>query len=92
MSKKSRPFLYPALGTAVIALLVLGVMASNNWLPHTDALSGKRTGWFGRDLQANNSSSSGSGSNAQGSSGSAGLLPFEPPAAVTTTSTPSTLR
>jgi hypothetical protein len=51
--------LYPSLGAAFIFFLLgFGVMASNNWLPHTDALSGKRTGWFGREDVSNNSASS----------------------------------
>ena len=39
------------------ALIALGVMAKNNWLPHTDPLTGKKTGWFGRELPNNASSS-----------------------------------
>lgn len=35
---------------AVVALVTLGIFASNGWLPHTDALTGKKTGWFGREL------------------------------------------
>jgi hypothetical protein len=64
-----RSLLYPILGTALLTLLALGAMANNGWLPHTDSLSGKRTGWFGRELQSNNISSS---------SSAASLLPFEP--------------
>lgn len=37
-----------ALGFAVF--VTLGVFASNGWLPHTDPLSGKKTGWFGKEL------------------------------------------
>lgn len=39
------------------ALIALGVMAKNNWLPHTDPLTGKKTGWFGKELPNNVSSS-----------------------------------
>lgn len=35
---------------AITFLMVLGVMASNGWLPHTDGLTGKRTGWFGKEV------------------------------------------
>ncbi|MEQ1606467.1 MAG: VCBS repeat-containing protein [Pyrinomonadaceae bacterium] len=31
-------------------------MASNSWLPKTDPLSGKKTGWFGKELPKNASS------------------------------------
>lgn len=41
----------------VLLLFVVGVMASNGWLPRTDALSGKKTGWFGKELPKNASSS-----------------------------------
>ncbi len=37
-------------------LLGLGVFAKNGWLPHTDA-SGKKTGWFGKELPRSASSS-----------------------------------
>ncbi|MFN0141537.1 MAG: hypothetical protein ACKVQW_15805, partial [Pyrinomonadaceae bacterium] len=36
----------------LLCLVGLGVMARNGWLPHTDAMSGKRTGWFGRNADA----------------------------------------
>ncbi len=46
------------LGTlAALFLIVLGVFASNSWLPHTDALTGERTGWFGAKLPKNAPSS-----------------------------------
>src|SRR5205823_667088 len=41
---------------ALLLLLGLGVMASNGWLPRTD-VTGKKTGWFGRELPKNASSS-----------------------------------
>src|SRR5258708_29744152 len=38
------------LGAIAISLLIgLGVFAKNGWLPNTD-LSGKKTGWFGKEL------------------------------------------
>ena len=37
----------------LIALIGVGVMAKNGWLPSTDALSGKKTGWFGKELPKN---------------------------------------
>lgn len=41
----------------VLLLAAVGVMASNGWLPRTDALTGKKTGWFGKELPKNASSS-----------------------------------
>lgn len=42
------------LGTVVFILLIgIGVMAANGWLPRTDAMSGERTGWFGKKLPEN---------------------------------------
>ncbi|QQS32971.1 MAG: hypothetical protein IPM50_15215 [Acidobacteriota bacterium] len=46
---------FGALGIAV--LVTLGVFASNGWLPSTDPLTGRKTGWFGRELPKNASSS-----------------------------------
>ena len=45
--------------TAIIFVLFLGlgVMAKNDWLPRTDPLSGKRTGWFGKEIPKNTTSS-----------------------------------
>ena len=46
------------LGAIAISLLIgLGVFAKNGWLPSTDPLSGKRTGWFGNPLSKNAASS-----------------------------------
>jgi hypothetical protein len=42
---------------ALIALIGIGILAKNNMLPHTDSFSGKRTGWFGKELPKNASSS-----------------------------------
>jgi len=52
-----KQLLYPILGFAVLSLFVIGVMGKNGWLPSTDALTGKKTGWFGSTLPANASSS-----------------------------------
>lgn len=46
---------FGALGIAF--LVTLGVFASNGWLPSTDPLTGRKTGWFGRELPKNASSS-----------------------------------
>ncbi len=40
-----------------IALIVIGVFAKNGWLPSTDPMTGKKTGWFGKQLPAHASSS-----------------------------------
>jgi hypothetical protein len=39
--------------TATLLLIVLGVFASNGWLPNTDSLTGERAGWFGTKLPRN---------------------------------------
>src|SRR5438045_4459088 len=41
----------------LLLLLGLGVMANNGLLPHTDGMTGKKTGWFGRELPKNAASS-----------------------------------
>ncbi len=47
-----------AIGAVFLMLMLgLGVMASNGWLPNTDGLSGKKTGWFGKELAKNAASS-----------------------------------
>ncbi len=33
-----------------VLMLALGVFAKKGWLPHTDNLTGKKTGWFGTEL------------------------------------------
>jgi hypothetical protein len=52
-----RKILYPFAGLALLALITMGVMAKNNWLPSTDAVTGVKTGWFGSVLPRNASSS-----------------------------------
>jgi len=37
--------------------IVLGVFAENGWLPHTDAASGRKFGWFGKPIPKNATSS-----------------------------------
>jgi hypothetical protein len=56
-SKLKKKFLYPITGIALLALIGMGVMAKNGWLPATDALTGKKTGWFGAALPRNAASS-----------------------------------
>ncbi|HQZ83238.1 MAG TPA: hypothetical protein PLR83_08460 [Pyrinomonadaceae bacterium] len=41
----------------LVTILAVGVMGRNGRLPHTDALSGKKTGWFGKELPRNAGSS-----------------------------------
>jgi hypothetical protein len=64
MSQSSSPWpekrkkLFVGMGVfALIVLIGIGVLAKNNMLPHTDSFSGKKTGWFGRELPKNASSS-----------------------------------
>jgi hypothetical protein len=46
------------IGAAILLFLVgLGVFAANGWLPRTDSVTGKKTGWFGTKLPENASSS-----------------------------------
>lgn len=42
--------------TAAVFLITLGIFASNGWLPSTDPFSGKKTGWFARELPENTAS------------------------------------
>ncbi|MFN6963945.1 MAG: hypothetical protein ACK4S4_09280 [Pyrinomonadaceae bacterium] len=37
---------------ALVTTVVFGVFARNGWLPSTDPVSGKRTGWFGSEPSA----------------------------------------
>src|SRR5215204_4959215 len=50
-------FLTAAVVFVFAALVTIGVFAKNEWFPSTDALSGKKTGWFGKPLPRNASSS-----------------------------------
>jgi hypothetical protein len=56
-SNWKKKLLYPFAGFALLFLVGMGVMAKNGWLPSTDALTGKKTGWFGRTLPQNASRS-----------------------------------
>lgn len=42
---------------AIVLLLGIGILARNGMLPNTDPISGKRTGFFGKELPKNASSS-----------------------------------
>lgn len=45
---------FTIVGAIAGALLVtIGVFAANDWFPKTDAFTGKKTGWFGKDLPKN---------------------------------------
>src|SRR5688572_17708310 len=48
-NSRTRSRLWPVSLIGLILLFGLGVMASNGWLPHTDG-TGKKTGWFGKEL------------------------------------------
>lgn len=37
----------------LLLLITVGVFAANDWFPKTDPMSGKMTGWFGRELPKN---------------------------------------
>ena len=39
-----------AVGAALTLLLTIGVLAKNGWFPSTDAFTGTKTTWFGRQL------------------------------------------
>ena len=54
---KRQKFVVVAALCGFVVLIAVGAMASNNWLPHTDPLTGKKTGWFGKELPKNASSS-----------------------------------
>jgi hypothetical protein len=47
MSKLIRGRWFIAAG--LVALVTLGVFASNGWLPSTDPMTGRKTGWFGSE-------------------------------------------
>ncbi len=43
-------------GTLLALLAGIAIVANQGWLPHTDDSSGKKTGWFGRELPRDASS------------------------------------
>lgn len=55
-AEKRKKLLACTAALTLVALISLGIMAKNNWLPHTDPF-GKKIGWFGRELPKNASSS-----------------------------------
>lgn len=54
---RRRSVLFAAGVFAFALLLTAGIFARNGWFPRTDALTGERTGWFGRKLPKNSPSS-----------------------------------
>ena len=52
-AESRRKFIYGVSVCALVMLICFGVFAKNGWLPHTDALTGKKTGWFGTELPKN---------------------------------------
>lgn len=52
-----RRLLWGLSASAVALLVVVGAFAKNGWFPSMDAMSGKRTGWFGKDIPKNAPSS-----------------------------------
>jgi len=44
----------PITSLILVFMIAFGAMAKNGWLPHTDGLTGKKTGWFGRELGKSN--------------------------------------
>ena len=55
--EKRKKLLYGFVALVFVALVTLGAFAKNGWLPSTDAMSGKKTGWFGKELPKNASTS-----------------------------------
>jgi hypothetical protein len=55
--EKRKKLLAGLAALAIIVLVGLGAFAKNGWLPTTDPLTGKKTGWFGKELPKNASSS-----------------------------------
>jgi len=52
-AEKRRKVIYGVSAVAICVSIGLGVFAKNGWLPSTDPLTGKKTGWFGKDLPKN---------------------------------------
>ncbi len=45
--EKRKKLSYGLAASVIVFLIALGVFASNGWLPKTDTMTGKKTGWFG---------------------------------------------
>ncbi len=45
---KRRKIIVASAAFLLLSFIALGAMARNGWLPQTDPLTGKKTGWFGR--------------------------------------------
>lgn len=56
-TKRRKQFLTGLSALLLTTLIAIGIFAKNGWLPTTDTLTGKRTGWFGSHLAENTSSS-----------------------------------
>jgi hypothetical protein len=54
---KRKKVFYYALALVLTLLITAGIFAKNGWFPSTDAISGKRTGWFGQTVAKNAPSS-----------------------------------
>ena len=52
-AESRRKLIYGASACALVVFIGLGVFANNGWFPHTDSLTGKKTGWFGHELAKN---------------------------------------
>lgn len=48
-----RSKLWPVLGAMFVLVLAVGIFATNGWFPRTDAMTGKKSGWFGKPLPLN---------------------------------------
>ncbi|MFX5142029.1 hypothetical protein ABTC48_20310, partial [Acinetobacter baumannii] len=47
-----RVFLRLITGSVALGLIIAGVFAREGWFPSVDPISGKKTGWFGKELPA----------------------------------------
>ena len=56
-TEKRSKLLYGTAALVLCLLIGIGIFGKNGWLPHTDSFSGKKTGWFGKELPKNASSS-----------------------------------
>ncbi len=52
-----RRLIYVCAAAAACLLIAAGIFAKNGWFPRTDAMNGKRFGWFGKPLAKNAPSS-----------------------------------